>query len=101
MESCSVPEEVLITKGINVEQRNVEELYGPWMQVVSKRRRNVDVQGSSGLNHMTTKKTKIMGSRFFVIAVEREEVTEWEDEVMIVEHVAREVVVKDSGVMVP
>ncbi|KAK8637321.1 hypothetical protein V6N13_064744 [Hibiscus sabdariffa] len=49
-ESCGVSEVTTVDGDNTSEQRNLENLYGSWMHVVNKRRRNVNIQGSSGMN---------------------------------------------------
>ncbi|KAK8671986.1 hypothetical protein V6N13_110364 [Hibiscus sabdariffa] len=49
IESCAVSEGATDKDNSSVEQRNPQELYGPWMQVVNKRRKNMSTLHKSGL----------------------------------------------------
>ncbi|KAK8667537.1 hypothetical protein V6N13_007686 [Hibiscus sabdariffa] len=53
-----------------VEQRDAEELYGPWMQVVNKRRCNGHIQSNLGEKGGLSKMKGAMGSRYSVLVEE-------------------------------
>ncbi|KAL4333466.1 hypothetical protein GQ457_07G012960 [Hibiscus cannabinus] len=48
--------------------RNPTKLYGPWMQVVNKRRRNVSLQRSNRIDNGSSRETVALGSRFATLA---------------------------------
>ncbi|KAL4310718.1 hypothetical protein GQ457_01G027610 [Hibiscus cannabinus] len=50
------------------EQRKPEDLYGPWMQVVNRRRHNFSKQGPSGENGGILSAREARGSRFAALA---------------------------------
>ncbi|KAK8586553.1 hypothetical protein V6N13_010142 [Hibiscus sabdariffa] len=67
-EVCGVPELALVTDKTS-DQRKPEDLYGPWMQVVNRRRRNVG-NLNLGVNGGTRKERDTRGSRFTVLLPE-------------------------------
>ncbi|KAK8625823.1 hypothetical protein V6N13_056980 [Hibiscus sabdariffa] len=79
-ETCGVPETASADGEKASEPRNPEDLYGPWMQVTNRRRRNVNLHGAVGRNSGVTKNKEVLGSRFQLLASdsmdENEEVTE-------------------------
>ncbi|KAK8519930.1 hypothetical protein V6N12_003896 [Hibiscus sabdariffa] len=50
------------------ETRKPDDLYGPWMQVTNRRRRNANVQGVGGRISGASRTKEIMGSRFQLLA---------------------------------
>ncbi|KAL4351495.1 hypothetical protein GQ457_06G009470 [Hibiscus cannabinus] len=77
-EYCGVVEAPAITEENAHALRNPEDLYGPWMQVVNRRRRNVNISGSSGGNEGSTVAREARGSRFAALATEITNVVEGE-----------------------
>ncbi|KAK8684119.1 hypothetical protein V6N13_040153 [Hibiscus sabdariffa] len=73
---CGIPEVVVDTIPKEVEQRKPEELYGPWMQVVNKRRRNSSNPSMSRAGERTTKQAERSGSRFAALAEEHDSIIE-------------------------
>ncbi|KAK8605028.1 hypothetical protein V6N13_082487 [Hibiscus sabdariffa] len=69
-ESCGVEAPTKHGEGVEAEQRDPEELYGPWMQVVNRRRRNGIHQISTGIKGGSGKAKEVMGSRFTALAEE-------------------------------
>ncbi|KAL4272914.1 hypothetical protein GQ457_13G010250 [Hibiscus cannabinus] len=63
-ESCGVPVVAVNTHDNSAAQRNPQELYGPWMQVVNRKRRNVSIANALGVLSRGSKPTNIEGSRF-------------------------------------
>ncbi|KAK8690636.1 hypothetical protein V6N13_074167 [Hibiscus sabdariffa] len=79
-ETCGVTETALVDGEKVSEPRNPEDLYGPWMQVTNRRRRNVNLHGAVGRNSGVTRNKKVMGSRFESLSSDimdvNEEITE-------------------------
>ncbi|KAK8680920.1 hypothetical protein V6N13_109858 [Hibiscus sabdariffa] len=63
-----------------VESRNLGDLYGPWMQVVNRRRRTFNSQDPNGVNGGTVKVKEVMGSRFVTLSTDNHDVVEVEVE---------------------
>ncbi|KAL4348355.1 hypothetical protein GQ457_17G006980 [Hibiscus cannabinus] len=78
-ESCGVPVVAVNTDDNSAAQRNPQELYGPWMQVVNRKRRNVSIANNSGFRSRGSKPTNIEGSRFEILSQEPENVFERAD----------------------
>ncbi|KAL4352985.1 hypothetical protein GQ457_06G016350 [Hibiscus cannabinus] len=91
-ESCGIPEVVMDTVHNEVEQRNLMELYGPWMQVVNKRRRNSSNPSTSRVVDRNTRNTERLGSRFVALAEEHDSIIEVEDDLVRVAATDTEVV---------
>ncbi|KAK8694459.1 hypothetical protein V6N13_072010 [Hibiscus sabdariffa] len=82
--------------------RKPEDLYGPWIQVASRRCQNVNVQGPNGINGGFTKEKEVMGSRFMALSTnipdEDEDVVELQP--MVVEQGSHELPREDASVVV-
>ncbi|KAK8686736.1 hypothetical protein V6N13_125756 [Hibiscus sabdariffa] len=70
-ESCGVVEPTLAEKRNLVKKRDPAELYGPWMQVVNRRRRNGNIQNNLGVKSGQSKSKDDTGSRFSVLGEEQ------------------------------
>ncbi|KAL4284922.1 hypothetical protein GQ457_16G024930 [Hibiscus cannabinus] len=64
---------------IIVDLNGSKELYGPWMQVVNRKRRNVAIVNSSGVPSRGSRPTNIEGLRFEILSQEPENVFERAD----------------------
>ncbi|KAL4383739.1 hypothetical protein GQ457_15G013700 [Hibiscus cannabinus] len=67
-EVCGTSESSTVHEVNSSESRNPTELYGPWMQVVNKRRRNVSLQRSPQIDIGSSRETVTLGSRFATLA---------------------------------
>ncbi|KAK8610959.1 hypothetical protein V6N13_131026 [Hibiscus sabdariffa] len=73
-ESCGDPVVAVNTDASSAAQRNPQELYGPWMQVVNRKRRNVSIANNSRFLSRGSKPTNIEGSRFEILSQKPENV---------------------------
>ncbi|KAL4297759.1 hypothetical protein GQ457_12G019230 [Hibiscus cannabinus] len=78
-ERCGVPKETTDKNNSVVEQRNPTELYGPWMQVVNRKRRNTYSPNTTRNLVRSAKPTDKVGSHFAEL-FETENVIELEDD---------------------
>ncbi|KAL4368982.1 hypothetical protein GQ457_05G017200 [Hibiscus cannabinus] len=83
-EMCGVSEIAMERENNFTEQRNPQELYGPWMQVVNRRRRNVSNVTNRETPGRGVRLVATLGSRYDILADEPETVTEREDAPMSV-----------------
>ncbi|KAK8681262.1 hypothetical protein V6N13_053667 [Hibiscus sabdariffa] len=70
MESCGVSESTSLVGEKVSEPRNLEDLYGTWMQVTNKRCRNDNYQGFNVRIGGSTREKEVMGSRFAALSTD-------------------------------
>ncbi|KAK8686323.1 hypothetical protein V6N13_125348 [Hibiscus sabdariffa] len=103
-ESCGSQEIAMDNVSNEVGQRNPTELYGPWMQVVNKMRRNTPNPTSARVVDRNIRDPERSGSRFAALAGEHESIIEVEDglervaatELEVEEQVVRPRIVKET-----
>ncbi|KAK8649328.1 hypothetical protein V6N13_130058 [Hibiscus sabdariffa] len=96
-ESCGVPVVAANKEDNSMAQRNPQELYGPWMQVVNRKRRNVSTMNNSGLPSRGAKPMNIEGSRFDILSQEPENALDLADASLSTGVLEREVEVTVMG----